>query len=330
MNLPVEIRLLIYEYAIDSGSITISSAPVQAIGSKDRAGIPGLPENHSPIVRARYDKILLRPFVRAEDCAYEFLERPNTPQIDPTLPSLRLACHQVRHEIQDVVDKGSVDLYLSWPNGVCVLMYDRKLKQLLRQCRTVYITGVFSLDWRKQTRRTSLRPGLSTTSKISDGGGVPVQIKQLQRLVSMLLGPNPSYSTPSTPDSTFNATLPATLPSSFGSTASPYADFYIPKSLIPLSKLTIRNFHPLSSSSPENHYSSIWSEEMLVPTVVALAKICGGDIRLSVARGRKGTGTEVIAKPHPGGRMVACCWPKLGSEEGDIAGRWCVPREWGE
>lgn len=102
---------------------------------------------------------------------------------------------------------------------------------------------------------------------------------------------------------------------------------------VPFPYTRLRNRPPMASRQMNNPYATIWTHS-LSPGPAALSNIYGGDIKLAVARGRFGTGIDIVGKCNFGlGRYLSSHWPRLDGEEGKKVGGvrgWLCPEEWKE
>ncbi|KAL2351377.1 hypothetical protein BJ546DRAFT_1066143 [Cryomyces antarcticus] len=150
LELPTELRLLIYSYAIhDTDAITISAAQLvgpypdithRLYGDK-RSPLPGLPSNHEAVIRTHYDASLLSiahpPTIDVSRAAYE--TAPATPA------ALLLLNRQIHNEVSAHLDlhcNRNASLYVSFPLGLHV--FRTVCPQLLRHARSIHICGAYA------------------------------------------------------------------------------------------------------------------------------------------------------------------------------------------
>ncbi|KAK5014298.1 hypothetical protein LTR16_001535 [Cryomyces antarcticus] len=163
LELPTELRLLIYSYAIhDTDAITISAAQLvgpypdithRLYGDK-RSPLPGLPSNHEAVIRTHYDASLLSiahpPTIDVSRAAYE--TAPATPA------ALLLLNRQIHNEVSAHLDlhcNRNASLYVSFPLGLHV--FRTVCPQLLRHARSIHICGAYaskSEPWTKPGNNT--------------------------------------------------------------------------------------------------------------------------------------------------------------------------------
>lgn len=347
LSLPSELRLEIYRLVELSGSITIGSVFSPFVDLP--TNIPGLPRNHIPIVRTTFDKGLLkRSYLNqaehfGSDTPKESpagtcppIEESN--ELVDTISSLRLTCRYIAAELavpgrpETLKRKRQtvLDVYLSFPLGVCVAVH--RYPHILGQARNVKVAGrhIFQEHdcerirhpQRKQTHSwldlDRLTDGPDTqpaSSRPLDAAAslVAEQNRALSTLVWMLLGhtaPSPSPPPAQQPHAD-GASKPRTPPPLTIAKHTPHP----PKRL---NKLHVRVFFPGQQPhfQPHETYRAIW-ELPDSPVPLVLGAICGGDIVLSCARGRHAVGMEIVARDNGGrSRCVAGVWPSLGNDVG--------------
>lgn len=343
--IPLELRVEVYKLVELSGSITIGS---ERSGLPSDHLIPGLPSDHVPVVRTRFDKkLLLHSYTNKSDIfdinneleistisantvcpsdsvhAASFTASEFHELIDP-ICSLRLTCRQIASELalpgrsplSASKAAGSLDLYLSFPTGVCTAIH--KYPNLLRQARNIKIAGphyFHQADCEKMQRAKGIKAhswmDLDRLDKESENDDAQTtdeersldpamrlvleQNQALKTLVWMLLG----HTTANSKDETTTASIRTIAK-------------HKPHAPSRLNKLHVRIFFPCNAPhSPYETYRAIWElQESPIPLV--LAAICGGDIVLACARGREAVGVEIIAKDNGGkSRCVTGVWPSL-------------------
>ena len=277
--------------------------------------------------------------------------------------SLRLTSHQIHGEISDLSYNSSVaplDLYVSYPAGVCVLMHC--YPHLLRSTRTVRICGTFDLaavripiDYRRPDRDE----WKANVENLNDDDYawdvneprraarlvIKTQVATLEHLVTLLLGLDVTKASRATTNNS---------PDSADALSTAQPDATRLATRVPaLQQLTLRVLYhdttPCFTSSTLGVYNGIWSAP-LSPACMAMQHIYGGEIQMALARGGNATGMEVVAKPSEGGgKIIACHWPRLAAtergmgscreERGSLGSAapedglgWCVRTEngWGE
>lgn len=300
LNLPVELRLHIYTFAlVDNPTLTISSAELvgahpdvihRLYGSK-RIPFPGIPQNHEPVVETGYNSSLLSvtnpatiPLSPSTNPPDETYDHPHTAHL-----SLLLVNKQLNNELTShfKLEKNiSASLFIQYPHGLHVC---RTLTpHLLRQTRSIHLAGAYTSRTFSPARAACMGPrqpppGLDVKY---NGSIIPDSTAQLGELIKSLFGPSPVHR---------------------------------------VSKLEMRIYYPGDDS-----YSTVWGDDSS-PTVVALRNITVGEIGIEVWRGRYGTGVYLSAKPSDERRrVVSTVWRKL--EEGrrgePKCGAWVVDPRW--
>ncbi|TKA61641.1 hypothetical protein B0A49_11140 [Cryomyces minteri] len=296
LELPTELRLLIYSYAIhDTDAITISAGQLvgpypdithRLYGDK-RSPLPGLPSNHEAVIRTHYDASLLS------------IARPPTIDVsraaDETAPAtpaaLLLLNRQIHNEASAHLDlhrNRNVSLYVSFPLGLHV--FRTVCPQLLRHARSIHICGAYASKSEPRTKPSNAyvvpsatKNGFASAAAPSTGSIIDSS-NALAALVRSVLGRDPT---------------------------------------ILLRKFELRIYYP----GGEN-YQSVWADDNS-PIVVALRNICGGIIDIECWRGQKGTGVYLTARPNRS-RIIGTVWRRL--EEGrptrPEVGSFAVDEKW--
>lgn len=300
LDLPTEIRLLIYSFAlIDSTAITISSAAlcgsypdiVHRLYGAKRSPLYGLPEHHEPVIEPRYDASLLsvaKPaIIPLSGPAPDPPAYCNSEEKDNGTTALLLVNRQVHAELTShfkLTRNRNTSLFISFPHGLHV--FRTLCPHLLRQAKSVHIAGSYrAKDF--CNRRAACMPAVVPPKDVKyNGNFTPDSTAQLTHLVTTVLGPNPSQ---------------------------------------PLQKFELRMYYP-----GEDAYASVWGDDSS-PIVIALRNIYGGQIDVEVWRGRYGTGVYLTARPSVDGRrVVSTVWRRL--EEGRRGepekGSWAVDAKW--
>lgn len=301
LDLPVELRLLIYSFAIAGHpSVTIGTAQlagahsdiIHRLYNEGRQPCPGIPEHHEPVVYAGYNAPLLsvtnRPIIPLAPSTPGTLDGPY--EVPYTVHKvLKLVSKQFNEEIRrhfQLPRNLKMRLFVEYPYGlqVCKTM----TPHLLRQVKCVYLAGAY-VSRRSCSARAayvvprSLPPGLGMKY---NGRVRPNSLDQISELMKDFFGSEPIYW---------------------------------------IEKLEMRIYYPGDDS-----YSTVWGDEGS-PTVVALRHIKCAEVVIEVWRGRYGTGVSLAARPSSE-RAVSTIWRKL--EEGrrgqPKCGSWVVDPKWSE
>lgn len=307
LDLPLEIRLLIYGYAIEeSDSITISSAQltgkcpdiVDRLYGDRRTPLVGLPAQHEPILLAGYSSHLLSvsdpPRIHVSPAS-----RPEGPRyLDPTwqttFSSLRLVNHQLHDELYSYrksKSNGKTSLFVSYPHGLHA--FQTLCPDIICKAKSVHISGTYTSNYR---RNQSVEISIPTPPQSPDSRAhkptEPNPVEELAKLVRSTLGQNPTS---------------------------------------PLAKLEMRLYFP-NSKSGEDSYYSVWGDDNS-PVCVVLRNLCGGFIDMECWRGRNGTGVHLSVRPNPDkSRVISTVWRRLkeGGKNEPKIGDFCIDENWPE
>lgn len=294
LDLPLELRLLIYSYALSTPSAyTISTAQLHGtypaildrLYGASRSPLPGLPSNTEPVILSGYSAHLLS----ITDPARLQLSQARNPEpylnpdFQPTITSLGLVSRQIAAELREQIQfehdtHRSAHLFTSFPLGLHVL--GTLCPYILRQARSVHVAG----SWVSKKHYSYGTP--AGHSVCSHTPHLP-SVAQLTALVTAILGPSPLFPN--------------------------------------VERLEMRIYYP-----HEDAYASVWSDDES-PVVVALRNIWGAEVDLEVCRGQKGTGVCLAArKSGDGSRKVSTVWKRLVEGKGGEkkCGEWVVDDTW--
>lgn len=340
LRLPLELRYEIYKHVEPTGPVTIGSEPRANFVNLDDP-IPGLPFDHIPIVSKCFDEeILLSTYSNTPGLSDNVEHSSGTSSSNScvdshhdtscctscftyhasaialrldSIRSLRLTCRQIASELDPsesstpkirTSSEIALDLYLSFPLGVCVAVHLHP--RLLRRARNIKVAGqhIFRNQPARLDRKRShswmsmdVKPATESAERQHKGTPGNLALDQntaLRRLVGMLVGHH----------------------------RAPAAAKHIPRTPARLHRLHFRLFFPTLGTGAQAYdtYCSIW-EEGTSPVPPILAGVYGGDIVLSCARGREVVGMEIVVRDNGGGaRCVTGVWPRLEAGEG----RWWV------
>lgn len=306
LDLPLELRLLIYSFAIvESDSVTISSAQltghcpdiVNRLYGGGRSPMPGLPLHHEPVILPAYSSHLLS----ASDPPRIHVSRAPAADglayLDPawqtTLSALRLVNHQLNDELHSHFrSKRSRDtsLFVSYPHGLHV--FQTLCPDMIRQAKSVHIAGTYVPTQRRRQPIEPLTPPQSPGGPEKEGEYTtePDAVEQLANLVRSTMGKNPAF---------------------------------------PLVKLELRIYFP-NSATGEDSYYSVWGDDNS-PVCIALRNVYGGFIDMECWRGRNGTGVHLSVRPNPNNsRNISTVWRRLqeGGRNEAKTGSWVVDEKW--
>ncbi|CAD0092885.1 unnamed protein product [Aureobasidium vineae] len=185
LELPLELRLIIYEHAaVEGAAVTIGACELTGKGADlvhrvygdERAPLPGLPPMHEPAILDSYSSRLLSVSEPARiDVSSPSSNPPDhvAPTHHSTLSSLLLLNHQINAELSTHFRRKNnkkTSLFVQFPLGLHV--FKTKCPDFVRQARSIHIAGSYP------------KP---TTTKQSP------QLDQLAHLVSATLGKSPRY-----------------------------------------------------------------------------------------------------------------------------------------
>ncbi|KAK4632168.1 hypothetical protein CLAFUW4_02650 [Fulvia fulva] len=298
LELPCELRLLIYGYAVlDSPTITIGTAQltgthadiVHRFYGSSQSPFPGIPQNHEPVVETRYQSALLsnQATIQLSPATTEPLNEPyqNTQTAYHILSRL---CKQVNHELKShfsIPSRRQTSLFVQYPHGLHV--FHKVTPQLLRQARSVHLAGVYIPSNFSPARAACLGPRNAPAQEKLQGT-TPNSAEELGDLIKSMFGPDAQH---------------------------------------PIEKLEMRVYFP-----GEDSYGTVWGDDSS-PIVVALRNISLGEISMEVWRGRHATGVYLTATPaKERKRVVSTVWRKLeeGGRGEPARGSWIVDPKWPE
>ncbi|CAK4031106.1 Hypothetical predicted protein [Lecanosticta acicola] len=321
LELPVELRLDIYAYAVlDYREITVGTAKldgshadiVHRLYGSGRSPFPGIPHHHEPVVDTRYQPALLSPAKPAVI--------PLTPaNLDPrettyehtqtAYHTLSLLCKQVNDELKShfaipyssphmtrserskmltfsssYSSRRETSLFVQYPHGLHLL--HTVTPQLLRQSRSVHLAGTYIPRSFCPPRAACLGPRLAPPQEKLHGDVIPESTSQLADLIKGMFGPDAPN---------------------------------------PVEKMEMRIYYPGDDS-----YSTVWGDDSS-PIVVALRHVHLGEVGIEIWRGRYGTGVYLTVSPtSEKKRVVSTVWRRL--EEGrrgePECGSWVVDSDW--
>ncbi|KAL0260392.1 hypothetical protein SLS55_004078 [Diplodia seriata] len=321
LDLPVELRLLIYDYALFShASVTVATGLKPSFASPVDSGyesddgrdsdelIPGLPSDYEPVVLPRFDPDFLhleQPPIfdhctqdADNDGADGDDERDPLARHRANLPfATPLALLQTNRQIRDELNwhlksqrtqERKLSLYLTYPYGL--LVFQHLCPDLIRLVRSVHISGYYyPTHAQEQVKRAA-------------------ECRWMQRL----------YTQPPPID---EAVIKAANSALKQLTLTTLAK----SSKVPLEELELRIYHP----GPKGN-ELIWrGENPSSPICVALCNTCGGSIDSSVTQGGRGAGAWLKITPNPEARTLTQRWKRFtdGNSKEECEG-WVVSPEW--
>lgn len=183
LSLPLELRLIIYDFAAIEGSNAVSIGTAELIGNgpelihrqygDKRSPLPGLKPRHEAVILSGYSSRLLsvsdpaRIHLSAAPSPSAYL----APNYHSTLGSLLRLNHQVHAELKAhfrVKNNRKTSLFISFPQGLHV--FKTMCPDFVRQARSIHLAGSC--------------PASSTKS---------LHLQQLASLVKATLGERPTY-----------------------------------------------------------------------------------------------------------------------------------------
>lgn len=307
LDLPLEIRRIIYGYAIvESDSVTISSAQltgaypdvVNRLYGGGRSPAAGLPIHHEPVILPAYSSHLLSvsdpPRIHVSRAAAPEGLRYLDPQWQTTQSALRLVNHQLNDELYShfrTKNSRETSLFVSYPHGLHVLK--TKCPEMIRQAKSVHISGTYKSNYRRGQADTPVStPPRSPKMSDSETECEPDAVEELASLVRSTLGQDPTS---------------------------------------PLAKFEMRVYFP-NSKAGEDSYYSIWGDDNS-PVCVVLRNLCGGFIDMECWRGRNGNGVSLSVRPNPDkSRVISTVWRRLqeGGRGEPKDGDFAVDENWPE
>lgn len=257
LELPVELRLLIYDFAvINARVITVGTAKLtgddadvfqRQFGNK-RSPFKGIPRECEPVVDGKFNSALLLDKAAVE--VKPWTASPgNTTWPWTASKSLLSVNRKISREFRDRLaspPRRETSLFVNYPHGLHVLQ--TATPELLGQSRSVHLAGLYyppTNDPYWTADRLRARPYLKqlVPPEYLPGDVVPDAIGQLSQLVKSSCGPDAPY---------------------------------------PLEMLELRIYYPGHS------YSAVFSESS--PLAIALLNIPWGKIELLIYRGNHGIG----------------------------------------
>ncbi|KAJ9622424.1 hypothetical protein H2203_006644 [Taxawa tesnikishii (nom. ined.)] len=172
LDLPLELRLLIYSYALSTPSAyTISTAQLHGTYPAILDRLYGASRSPSPLSQARNPEPYLNP------------------DFQPTITSLGLVSRQIAAELREQIQfehdtHRSAHLFTSFPLGLHVL--GTLCPYILRQARSVHVAG----SWVSKKHYSYGTP--AGHSVCSHTPHLP-SVAQLTALVTAILGPSPLF-----------------------------------------------------------------------------------------------------------------------------------------
>ncbi|KAF2462286.1 hypothetical protein BDY21DRAFT_368363 [Lineolata rhizophorae] len=368
LELPTELRLHIYDYVLeDSNSITITSLRKTTATNSNSSSRPstsnstssdsGLPANHVPVLRNRYDPELLSftspPSWEDYDRKRGNMHNDDAGDVLPAPFALLQTSRQVRDElcahmgirINKTTNKSSagsdvgnnsnngsggntsggfhgLHLYVSYPYGVIALMQNHAA--LLHNIHYVHIAGAYETAHLKSCSQSS---SFDSGYASSDSSASDSSSSSLRRLRTRRLAPRLSRRPSRLASPTRTAEDPYSH--SFATVAAATSALTrLTRALLPSAphptfrQLSLRVYY-----AGERSYNALWDDSD-APSVVPLANACGGKVLLDVNRGVGATGMGVVIEPAPGARHLTVRWPKLPAGVKRAEG-WVVEPAWG-
>lgn len=326
LELPVELRLLIYDYALFTHDhVTISTGLKCSFASPVDSGyesddgrdsddlIPGLPSDFEPVVLPRFAPDFLHidqpPIfdtcavaVAAEEDRHG--ESDNDADEDPVahpranLPlTTPLALLQTNRQIKDELtwhlksqraQDRKIALYLTYPYGL--LVFQHMCPDLIRLVRSIHISGYYypthAQEQVKQARDYHWMQRLFTQPPPTDESVIKAANSALKKMTRTILSPTPKT---------------------------------------PMEELELRIYHP----GPKGN-ELIWrSDGPTSPICVALSNTFGGTIDSSVIQGGRGVGAWLKITPNEEARTLTQRWKRFndGNSKEECEG-WVVSPEW--
>ncbi|KAF2717965.1 hypothetical protein K431DRAFT_349153 [Polychaeton citri CBS 116435] len=302
-ELPIELRLIIYEFALqDKHDVTIGAARI--VGTDDdvvyrlygegRQPLSGLPEFYEPMIVSEYRPSLLS-VTNPETIDLNCKDIP-TPFENHGVAAFTLlrVNRQIRKEVLSHFqsrDFRSISLYVQFPHGLEVLT--KAVPEVLDHVRSIHIAGSYR-----------------STNFIPSKGVYHREQRLTERYQSY--GHQEGISQPDS-STTHLTNLVSRL---FGSKNRRLSTVF-----------DMRIYYPGADS-----YNSAWGDDAS-PVAIALSNTSTAQIKLETWRGQKGMGIRLCAKPSKDSkRSVTTCWRQLG-EGGDgqpEPGSWAIDPLWPE
>lgn len=310
-EIPIEVRLLIYGYAIaETNHITISVAEVERNifdDSTPKETVEGIPGQFVPLIRSGFDPKMMeigkvemiplpdllgtRTLTGSMDSGYGSFDafdtssarrggkfgRPEHPEVPLlTAMSLFLTNRQIHEEMTAHLKHPTSErstLHVNYPYGIIVL--ETLYPSLLRYAEKICLSGWYE----------------GAGDSEGKGDRSPYERAHTPQ-------PNASNITlPNTPDTVYdlaNSSLSRLILTTLPRTAHPT-----------LKSLSFRIFYPR-----EAEYSAIWSCNQS-PIPVALKNMCGGKIDMKILRGGLGNGVVLNVEPMVEKRLLTTVWRRF-------------------
>lgn len=322
LELPIEVRLLIYDYAIaETNHITISVAEMEKNifdDSTPKETVEGIPGQFVPLIKNGFDpkmmeigKVEMIPLpdllgtstlTGSMDSGYGSFDafdtteavkfgRPNHPKVPLlTAMSLSLTNRQINNEMNAHINHPTSQrstLHVNYPYGIIVL--ETLYPSLLRYAEKICISGWYD--------RAGDEDGAT-----HDHGPYPIQGLNRPNIPHV-----PLTHTPSSVYDLANSSLTRLIRTTLPNTPHPT-----------LKSLSFRLFYPRESG-----YSVIWSCNSS-PIPVALKNICGGQVDMKVLRGGLGNGVIMEVEPMVEKRCVSTVWRRFQGQRRGEGEAWRV------
>ncbi|KAK7730167.1 hypothetical protein SLS57_001828 [Botryosphaeria dothidea] len=321
LELPVELRLLIYDYALFSYEhVTISTGLKGSFASPVDSGyasddghdsdelIPGLPSDFEPAVLPRFDPDFLHleqpPIFENSHADSAAKDGAASDDDDPlarhraNLPlTTPLALLQTNRQIKDELtwhlksqrtQERKLSLYMTYPYGL--LVFQNLCPDLIRLVRSIHISGYYypphAQEQVKRAAECRWLQRLYTQPPPIDESVIKFANDALKRLTRTILSPSPK---------------------------------------IPMEELEMRIYHP----GPKGN-ELIWrGDGPSSPICVALCNTHGGSIESSVTQGGRGAGAWLKITPNEEARTLTQRWKRFtdGNSKEECEG-WVVNPEW--
>ncbi|KAI7214758.1 hypothetical protein KC333_g5832 [Hortaea werneckii] len=325
LSLPVELRLKIYSYLVESSDIiTIGTAELHGPHheiiyrqyANGKSPSKDLPPGHETLVLNGYNANLIHP-TRPAKIHLPRCNQDEDGSITPTT-RLRLVCRQTARELAQHFPPNPrpTHLFLSYPYGLHIL--HSRHPSLLSQARAIHLTGVYTpSDFSPARAAACPSPSHQRTldgNRSSDSVLEPSEVAaELSNLLTTIFP----------------------LPTPTDTNSSHHEDPTRPA--LPTTNLHLRIHYPGADS-----YSTIWGDEAS-PIVLALRGIPYGEIKLEIWRGKWGNGVDLkveVPEDEQGEeveeereewmkrRVVQTGWRRLEGEERELekGGKDCLRR----
>jgi hypothetical protein len=150
LELPLELRLIIYEHAaVEGPAVTIGACELTGKGADvvhrvygdQRIPLPGLPPMHEPAIVPSYSSNLLSV---SEPARIDASSTRNSSSHHSTLSSLLLLNHQINAELSTHLRRKNdkeTSLFVQFPLGLHV--FTTKCPDFIRHARSIHIAGSY-------------------------------------------------------------------------------------------------------------------------------------------------------------------------------------------